>query len=327
MANSFKTTNYAGTSLDYGIEETALAMALNTLDETLIFSNLITDRSDQARRQGAGFAHQVRIPKYSSVSSSLKTPGTDISASTQYSFNEGVYLTTNRHRFVDFTLEDYGSLYTDEATLAGIGVEAAKAIAEAVEEDIIAEYVNAGAVVGDSGTAGSDTFVREVKKTTRTQLFRTSQPTFFVIGAGLEDQLFGEDRFALVNQSGSGEVLMNANLGPKYGMNFYYSSLMPVVTNTPASEISMTFQREAIAIAFIDMNTDNKTMTSGAANFVSMDYRSPQTNYDGSAAQYSMRMEKDRDMDAIGTRVRFDTIYGIETVRPELLIEGRVATS
>jgi len=319
MPNMYKTLTHSGSGpLDKATLEFALAKSLKTLDDTLIFSNKVTDRSAEARVQNARFASKISVPKFTAFSSSLKTPGTDIAA-TAVTHGTGVELVINKHRYVDFALEDFGAFFVGDFVAKGYLEQAAKDIAEDIEADIIAEFANAGNTIGTANSGLSDSVVRQVKKQARANRFRSKQETYFVIGDEGEEDLLGVDRFVLNNQSGNTSALTDADLGRKYGMQFYFSSVMPSIVNTPTSEIGMVFQKEAIAIAFIDMDMgDLPTLEGSATKMMTMDYVSEE-----GTSQYSLRVEMGRDMSAVGTRIRVDTIYGVKTVRPELLIAVR----
>lgn len=308
----------AAGAMDYMVQTYALAKGLGRLKSDLVLAKLVTNYSQEAQNQGSLYGQSVRVPIRGAVSVTDKTPG---SATTPVALTQTkADITINTHKIVDWVFEDYGTLFAQADTMAGYVEDALSAIAEEVDSDIWALYPSASLQKGTPEGGLTDAVVRDVRSSARntTQKFQLSQPMFFVIGPEAEEDGLGIDRFALVNESGTNAALEGARLGKKYGFDFYTSNLAPAVSGSPSAEHALVFQRDAIGIAWVDMNLSRIPMA------YADDMRVMSITDDDGVSSYQARVSISRDYNNVGTRLQIDTIYGVGAVRSAHLIDVRI---
>jgi len=316
MANTYKTSSATDTgSLNYHINEYALVRGLTRLNSDLVVTKLITNYSAQAKAQGSRYAQNVRVPITGTVTATDKTPGTAVTYAAVTSTKADIPI--NTHKTWDALFEDYGTLFSQSTLLGDYLADASSAIAEEIENDVIALYASAGTQIGTAEGGLTETVLKTARKNARENKFRMSQPMYLVYGTEGEYDLLGVDRHTLANQSGGTDALTRASFGTIYGMDLYTSNLMPAVTGSPNAEHCMLFQREAMGIAFVDMNTASVPETyTGAVNMQTMSMPD-----DSGAPIYSLRLIHGYDQKERGTALTVDTIYGVGVVRSALLID------
>ena len=133
-------------------------------------------------------------------------------------------------------------------------------IAEAVDDDIMTEFcstsssdVASSAIdrVAD-GTVGANAALDEDDIVAARKDLNTNKCPFtgrvIVLGTDHEADLLKSALFVQADQSGSTEALVNANLGRKFGFDFYMSQNVPTADDTDSTPQSLAFHRNAIAL-------------------------------------------------------------------------------
>jgi hypothetical protein len=318
MAKTYKTSSATDTgSLNYHINNYALAQGFRQLDDDLVVTKLVTNLSEQARGQGSRYAETVRVPFTGSVSATDKTPGTDFTPSAATSTKQDINI--NTHKVWSILVEDYGSLFAQRGLLTQYLMDGAHAIADEVESDIISLYASFSY---DEGTAGGGidraglANLRSVARSSTNKFSQSRAMNLVVDPEGIEDMLT-VNNFVQVDQSGSDEALRSARMGRIFGMDIYESNVISAVSGTPAGRHGMLFQKDAMGIAFVDMSLSDvpDSATAGA------DIETRTLSDDNGNATYSMRMIKSYDHEALGGILSVDTIYGYGMLRSEHAIE------
>lgn len=317
MANMYLRTRGAAGSVGYHVLEYALAQGLGKLRKDLVVTRLIDNRSAQAKAKGSRYGENLRVPKRGSGSAQTKTPGT--AATPQALTDSTADIALNTHKTWDILVEDYGSLFTQKGLLSGYLQDGAGDIAEAIETAVIANYASAGGTVGSAGGNASSTLVRTVRLTSRgaSYLFSQSEPTYMVWGINAEYDLLGVALFVQADQSGRLDALEKAKLGNKLGVEHFSSNMIAAVAGSPGAEHNMCFQKDGMAIAFVDMGMEDipSTYTAGVM-MKSMSYNDDEGN-----PIYQMRSIIGYDQLERGTVLTVDTIFGTGVVRSEHLID------
>lgn len=322
MGNITKTTNITDAgSLNASVQDKAIALSLGRLRASLVAAGLITNYSAEAAKQGSRFASSVRVPKRGTHVVKDKTPNAD--ATSDATTNDYTDLLINKHKYIDFVVEDWGALFAgdEKNMLSGTVTDAIGQLAEAIEADILALYTEAGRTLGTSNAGLSDALLREIRKNATRDKFPLMEATVGIWGAKGQSDFLGIDKLVKVNESGQTEAMRNAAIGRIYGVDNYVSNLVPYVAGSPDREHGMVFQKQGLGIAFMDMSLADlpeefqgqgvlmKTMT------LNDDYGNP---------IYSMRMTAGYDQDKMGTRVQLDVIYGVKVIRPELVYHVQI---
>lgn len=317
MANITKTATISDSgSLNASVQETALALSLGRLRASLVATALITNYSNEAKNQGSRMASNVRVPKRGTHT--VKDKAVNVAATSDGTTNDYVDLTLNKHKYIDFIVEDFGALFAgdNQNYLSGTVLDAIAQLAEAIEADVLGLYTGAGRTLGTSNAGVTDALLREIRKNATRDKFSMIEPTYGIWGAKGQSDFLGIDKLVKVNESGSSEALRNAEIGRVYGLDNYVSNLVPYVAGSPDRENGMVFQRQGLGIAFMDMSlADLPEIFQGQG--VLMQTMTLNDDYGNPA--YSIRMTAAYDQDAMGTRVQLDVIYGVKVIRSELV--------
>lgn len=304
-------------ALNYHIQQYALAQGLGRLGYDLVVTKLITNYSAEAKNQGSRFAQNVRVPIRGAVTVQNKVAGTSITPTAVTSTKADIAI--SNHKTWDILVEDWGSLFAQDGVMEGYMIDGASAIAEEVEDDVIALYGSASEQIGTAAAGADEALLRLIRETSRgsTHLFAMNQPTYVVWGVKGEGDLLGETMFVKVNEAGTPDALRNASLGRIFGLDNYSSNKMPTVAGSPTAEHAIAFQRDAMGIAFVDMSL--QTIPAAFTGGVQM--AAMTLSDDNGVPAYSLRSIVGYDQLARGTVLSVDTMYGVGVVRSEHLID------
>ena len=169
-------------------------------------------------------------------------------------------------RYTSFLVEDVDAATSIKDLREEFIVPAIEPIAVDVDADIMAEFCGTGStdidgnpvtryayegagggdVVGEGDPLDEDDIV-----TAREALNTTKCPEFgrqIVLSTKHEADLLRSDLFVQANTAGSDEALVNANLGRKFGFNFYMSQTVPTAADTNSTPQSLAFHRNALSL-------------------------------------------------------------------------------
>lgn len=316
MANTYKTSSPTDSgSLNYHIQDVALAQGLDTLHSDLLVAKLITNYTNEAKNQGSKFASVVRVPKRGSASAQNKVPGSAITPQAVTSTQASI--TVNKHKTWDILVEDYGALFAQNGLLAGYLMDGAASIAEAVEADVLALGASGSRLIGSPTGGASASLIRTIKKYTRPDKWRQNQPKFIVWGAEAEADLLADTLFVQADQRGDQSGLIDGSIGRKFGFEHIVSNLAPTIAGSPGAEHAMAFQKEGLGIAFVDLsNVDLPAeMQVGAYQ------RAMYLNDDQGVPAYALRFIVGYDQKERGYMLTVDSVYGVGVVRSEMVYD------
>lgn len=294
--------------------------SLDALYSDLVVGKLVRNVSDLAAQQNAyAKSDVVKFPKRGAVTATDKASGT-ASTPTRYTDSLAATLTLNKHKEVVTLVDDFASVFSDPNALEGYLLDGAHAVAEAIESDIIALVADASRSFAYRDATGyTPTRIAEVKKNTRGDKWMGNKPFNAVISPRAEEDLLTNTTIVNHNTLNgvSEDALVRAKLGMIHGFDHYVSNLMPDVVGSPGYELSMLFQPDAIAYAFADM-------TMGGApeiykNTPGAEVEAMTMTDDSGQPVYSMRVIGQYSALERGNIIVVDAIYGVVTVRPELL--------
>lgn len=322
MGNAITASPTDSGSANYARQDVALARSLDRLRQDLALTAAITNYSQDARDQKTRMAANVRVPKRGTHT--VKTKAAQTNATSSNTTAEKVDLPIDKHRYVDFVVEDFAAMFVGDGGnyLSGTVQDAVDSLAEDIESYVWANYADSD-VINELNSVGSqldDDFFISLVGEMMSNKFNTQFPTYGFWGARAVQDFLKINKFTKVNESGSTRALREAIMGAVYGINHYKHNGSPALPGSPASEVGLVFQSAALGIAFMDMNlADLPAEFQGAG--VLMKTLVLEDDY-GNAA-YSMRMTAGYSQDAMGTRIQLDTIFGTKVIRPELLLVVR----
>ena len=268
-----------------------------TYKKALVLANLVRKINVEGKPGDA-----VNIPGYVRGSATAKSANTAIvpEALTTTGLGAGVQVSLDQHWYWSRLIEDIAqvqakqslrSIYTEDA-----GYTLAKKI-DSVLHDLAASWQGGAntaafdkAVIGSDGStlytgsneaAITDAAIRKVIQT----LDDADVPMenrFLVIPPVARNTLMGLARFteqAFVGEGGSNNVIRNGRLGNVYGVEIYVSSQCPVATGD--ARIASLFHKDALVLCM----------------------------------QQSVRMQNQYKLEALGTLLVADTIFGAKEYR------------
>ena len=207
-------------------------------------------------------------------------------------------LTLNKHKYVDFIIEDVAEAQSNGMLMMRYVKPAAIALAEAVENDLFSLYSGLSTSIGVSGTDLTPAMVRTAAKTLDDR--KVPQSDRFLV-------LSNKDKYALLGNSELTQYFANArpeavregSLGDLYGFDVRGSQLVSVVAGTPNSTKNLAIHSEAFIMAtrpFRDIPMDGTGVRA-------------QTVVDEESGLL-IRVMYQYNMAERGARVGFDILYG-----------------
>lgn len=227
-------------------------------------------------------------------------------ATVQVPTGSSVPVTLDKHKYVDFIVEDYAQAQASSNLLDRYVSPAAIALAEAVENDLFALYASlTGTSVGTSGTDISLATVRSARKALNDAKAPQNNRAL-VISSKDEIALLGDNSAQSYFANAQPQGVREGSMGRLYGFDVYMSQLVPVVAGAPNSTKNIAMVPDAMILAtrpFMD--------APGGSGVQQATVQDPETGL-------IIRVQYQYSMSDRGTRVGFDILYGARALRPTL---------
>ena len=281
--------------------------ALNVLRAYIRLAKLISRDSDYE----AGWLGQtLNIPYPGTFTAQDKAANTVATLQTP-SGGATIPVTLNKHKTVDFIVEDFANAQANMNLMLRYVQPAAIALAEAVENDIFALYSSMTQTVGTSGTDLTAATLRSAKKKMDDNKI-PSGPRAAVISTKDEIALMGDSSLQQYFAYARPEVIQNGGIGTLYGFDIYPSQLVPVVAGTPNSTKNLFFHPQQMILAtrpFRDPPQNSGVQTASIQD---------------EESGLVLRIMYQYSMDYRGVHVGLDILYGTALVRD---VAGLIALS
>lgn len=173
---------------------------------------------------------------------------------------KGLSISLDTIKYTSFIVEDRDAATSIKALRDEFVVPALDPIAQAVDDDIMTEFTSSAstdvdgnaitAIAYDTVGLGADMNEDDVV-TARHELNSAQCPVegrVIVLSADHEADLLRSDLFTKANEAGSSEALINANLGRKFGFDFYLSQNVPAASDTDSTPQSLAFHRNVLSL-------------------------------------------------------------------------------
>lgn len=212
-----------------------LAKGLITLRETCVMPQLVnSDYSAEARKFGTTI--DVPIPQSQTVTD--VTPSNTPPAPASKTM-ETVQIPLDKWKKTDFHLTDKEMREIDlnQSFYPMQVAESARALANKVNSDILANYIGIYGYVGTAGTtpfATTTAAATDARKTLARQLCPKSLRSF-VLDADAEANALSLAAFQDVDKAGTDITKLEGEIGRKFGMNFYMEDSLPTHTKGAAT--------------------------------------------------------------------------------------------
>ena len=293
------------TQADAFVPEIWLNEALTALRSYLNLAKTVRRDMDSAV---ARFGDTIHIPKTGALSVNAKVTNENVTR--QAPADDEVSVVLNKHNEVTFLIEDPARAMANQSLRQLYINDAVIGLAEELESDLAAEYDQAS----DDVTFDSSTEAKVVESMLDVRKFFVDGKAprlakrFVYASPSLINSLLSVDKFTKANEYGSRSPLVEGAIGDIFGLNVFESQLVPS-SGSPAVEHNLCYTSDAIALVMRSLPTDGDGQ--GASQTVVTD---PESGI-------SMRLTSSYDANALGLQVTLDLLYGIETVRPEFLLE------
>jgi|SRR3989304_6678530 len=231
------------TTSDKFIPERWTGKVIRARESRLVSKSVITDYSDFANGD-EGFGDVVHIPNVSDLTAYDKSANTQVTLSAPTETDNSI--TVNKHKHSAFLTEDRLKKVALGTYLNNYSSKAGYAIAKAFDTDILSEYSNANANVGD----GSTKITRLNFVTSLFKLDEADAPMedrFGVFAPDAKADLLDLDEFTLYTNTGvAPSAMMTGSYGEIFGLPILVSTNVQVEAATTNVVHNLVLQKEAI---------------------------------------------------------------------------------
>lgn len=290
--------------MDAFIPEIVANVALGRLRNASALLPTVTRNSELTT---ATLGKKVLVPKRGTVTSHDKAAGTAVTPQNPTATQVEVELDT--HKEVTFILEDVAAAMANPEALNGYVEDGMIELAERIDTAILAKYADAGDSVGSAGTDVDADLVVDARKAL-TDAKAPLSDRYLVVSSKDEAALLKEEKFTSAQViADAGQAMREAFLGRKYGFSILVHQGVVETGSSPTSTHNMAYQKGAICVATRPLPLPPEGMGVKAAYV-----QDPESGL-GIRVLYSY------DTDLLGLKVTLDVLYGVETLREELIVE------
>ena len=212
----------------------------------------------------------------------------------------GVTVTLNKHKYVDFIVEDFARVQANGELLDRYVAPAAVALAEALESDLFALYTGLAAGGGTSGTDLTAATVRGARKVLNDAKVPQAGRSL-VMSTKDEVALLGDSNLAAYFANSNPAGIADGSIGRLFGFDLYVSQLVKTTGTSPVSTKNIAMTRDALILATRPLDEPMAGIES--------------TTIVDEASGLAIRVMRQYDMNARGHRVGFDILYGAAVLR------------
>lgn len=233
---------------------------------------------------GAGFGDVLHIPEISLISASDKTAGADVSYDATATTE--TQLTVNKHKYVAKLFEDVAEIQSNVDLVAKYSQMMGEALARQVDADIFTELssLEDSLNLSDDDTLTAAKFEEALATLGENDIPYTDGDVAMVVNPTLFADILNPSSglasyFIRNDASGEGSGLRSGNVGSLYGMDVYMSNSFGTGGNSNTISGAI-FHKTACAIA----------------------------------VQQDVRVQSEYSIDALGTKVVADLLYGVKRI-------------
>lgn len=276
--------------------------ALEILRSNIVLAPLVTKDSDVATFQVGSKLH---IPYPGTLVANDKATNTVVTKQVPTSTDTTV--TLNKHKEATILIEDFTRAQANPVLMQSYIKAQIIALAEQVENDLIATYSTFTGSLGVTGTDLSAATLRAIaKKFTDNKIQRGDRHVLISTkdtAALLADTTLAQ--YFAFNSASRGDITNGLIASDIFGLQLHESQLVPVVAGTPASTKCLAFDPGAIILA--SRALPEAPAGTGVAQAVVQDPLS------GLVLRSSMSYSADN----LGVQVTLDLLYGVAKLRDE----------
>jgi len=283
------------------------AESLITLHDSYVIARLVhTDFDDAIAKMG----DTVNTRQPQTFTASDKAIGSDYTATDLSPTN--VQILINKHKYVHFVIEDIESAKSARG-MQGILEDtirpAAKALAAAVDSDLLALYSDISATAGTAGTDLTNTAMIDAMKDLNDAGAPGSMRRGVIASKDHANLLKGTSTnsiFVKADERGDSEGFKEARIGRAYGIDWFMAQGVKTATvSSVLNTYNLVFHRNAFALVTRQLEPIDPRLGALAANMVSED---------GLAVRLVITYDGKRG----GHRGTLEMVYGVKTLNASL---------
>ena len=270
--------------------------ALDVLRSNIVLARLVARDTDYEPAQRG---KSLTIPYPGTFTAQDKAADTAAAVSVPAGGNS-VTVNLNKHKYVDFIVEDFARVQANGELLDRYVQPAAIALAEALESDLFALYSGLPAGGGTSGTDLTAATIRGARKILNDAKVPQAGRAI-VMSTKDEVALLGDSNLAAYFANSRPEGIAEGSIGSLFGFDLFVSQLVPTTGSAPVSTKNIAATREAMILATRPLDEP----MAGVESSTVVD----------EASGLAIRVMRQYDMSARGHRVGFDILYGVSVLR------------
>ena len=223
--------------------------------------------------------------------------------------DDTVQVILNKHKEVTFLIEDVAQAVSIPGALEAYIRDAVAVLAEQVETDIAKEYVNAGTTLDLGDFTSWREAMRRARRTLVTNKIPANSPMFAQLDEYAVESILGETGIEDASKFGNNRPLIDGSIEKLAGISLFESQVVGIDTTTsPDTYYPIVYGSDAMVLAVRPLPDW------GNGNGVS------QMSVSDVESGLAMRSTIGYDKNGLGLQVTLDMLYGVKTIRPELLV-------
>ncbi len=254
---------------------------LTAVEDNLVMAGLVRRDFEGEVSQ---FGDVVNVPTLSNLTVGTKAADTDVTYSAVTESSTPISI--NRHKYVAFVVEDIVRVQSNVDLIGAYTQRAGYALAKQIDSDLLALYAGLSQTVDAPGVdeTWEDVILEAIQK-----LDEAGAPEHdrsLVVRPGLKSNLLKLERFVTSNSLLEPSPVRTGQIGELYGCRVYVTNQVPVTTS-PTTYHNLLLQRDAFALAI----------------------------------QVTPRVQAENSVDALGTKVVVDVVYGVAELRDTFAVD------
>jgi len=216
-----------------------------------------------------------------------------------------VAVTLNKFKTVDVKVTDLFRAQSRPDVIAQVTRAAGIALAEAIENDLLALYSAAAANVGTAGTDVTAAVLRQARQKLVEAKVPAAERKYVILSPKDYTAILGDTNITNALNYGGAEAIRAGQAPSVYGLELLESQLTPVVAGTPATTYNLAFARDFAVLA-------TRPLPAPLDGTPSAIVRDTET---GLAFRMTLEYENKAHI------ISVDVLYGVAALRPEFAVQ------
>lgn len=212
------------------------------------YLNLAKTIARDSDYETATFGKVIQVAKTGAVVANDKTAGSNFTK--QNPTGTSTSVTLNQHKEVTITIDDVTKVLENQETQMKYANDGAIALAEAVENTILALHPSITSTITWNRTSATtiDNSMLAIRKYFTDQKVPKLEQRYLYVDGTVYNDLLGTDKYSRYDARGDGKAIMDASVIRTYGLEIWESQLIPV-TGSPVAYHNLAYTRDAFIMA------------------------------------------------------------------------------